>query len=143
MLNQEELQIITDAIQEAEKMTSGEIRVCVARSCKGNPLESAIRKFEKLEMHKTEQRNGVLIYVAPDDKKVAIYGDSGINDNTNSDFWDTVVAEMLDNFSQGMIVDGLKHAVGRVGGLIKNLYHIQEGDKNELCNDVICDVEEK
>ncbi len=142
MLDQKELQIITDAIQEAEKMTSGEIRVCIARSCKGNPLEAAVKKFDKLEMYKTEQRNGVLIYVAPNDKKVAIYGDVGINDNTNSNFWDTVLAEMLESFSRGMFIDGLIHAVGRVGELIKNLYPIQEGDKNELCNDVICDVEE-
>ncbi|MFR4038734.1 MAG: hypothetical protein ACLTZT_13925 [Butyricimonas faecalis] len=42
-------------------------------------LDRAADVFARLNMHKTAQRNGVLIYVALLDHKSAILGDAGIN----------------------------------------------------------------
>ncbi|NOX88964.1 MAG: TPM domain-containing protein, partial [Calditrichaeota bacterium] len=62
---------IVDAIKEAEKETSGEIRLHIESKCKGDPLERAIKVFQKLKMHKTALRNGTLIYLALNNKKFA------------------------------------------------------------------------
>lgn len=142
MLNEQEMQQITEAIRDAERMTSGEIRVCIARKCKGNPLEHAVRKFRQLEMHKTRLRNAVLIFVAPDDRKAAIYGDSGIHETANVRFWDDTLSEMTRSFSNGQMVEGILQAVANVGELIKLRYPILEDDINELSNEVIYDNEE-
>lgn len=137
MLSEEELTQISISIRNAESHTSGEIRVCVARRCKGDPLEAAFRMFSRLEMEKTAQRNGVLIYVSPADQKAAIWGDRGIHDATRNDFWDNVLNEMLAYFREGRITDGICKGVGRVGELIRSQYPILENDINELSDEVI------
>ena len=68
------------AIQEAEKNTSGEIRVHIEAHTDEDHYEHALKVFAELKMHKTELRNGVLFYVAVNDHKFVILGDQGIND---------------------------------------------------------------
>ena len=70
---------IEHAIAQAELTTSAELRVHLEDNCKEDPLDRAAYLFEKLEMHKTALRNGVLIYVAFQDRKLAILGDAGIH----------------------------------------------------------------
>jgi uncharacterized membrane protein len=71
---------IVNSIKEAEKETSGEIRLHLESKCKGDALERAVKVFKKLKMHQTQLRNGTLIYLAVKDRKFAIYGDEGINE---------------------------------------------------------------
>lgn len=137
MLSEQELNQVTEAIRNAESMTSGEIRVCVARECKGSPLDHALKTFKKTNMEKTALRNAVLIYVAPSDKKAAIIGDKGIHEAANDHFWDDTLNEMLSYFSNNQIVDGICQGVGKVGELIKARYPIMENDVNELSDDII------
>ena len=71
---------IVQAIQEAEKKTSGEVRVHIEKKCpKKDPVKRAISLFQKLRMHKTDLRNGVIVYVATEDHLLAIWGDEGIH----------------------------------------------------------------
>lgn len=79
---------IANAIRVAELNTSGEIRLHVEKHCKEEVLDRAAYIFEKLEMHKTQLRNGVLFYLAVEDKKFAILGDAGINQKVAEDFWE-------------------------------------------------------
>ena len=138
MLKKEELDIITGAIRNAENNTSAEIRVCVARHCKGDPLEAASRKFHKLKMDTTRHRNGVLIYVAPADHKAAIYGDTGIVDEGGDPlFWDEALGEMISYFKGDEILEGICRAITKVGELIKSHYPVSENDLNELGDEVI------
>lgn len=137
MLNKEELDKVTESIRSAESETSGEIRVCVAKRAKGNPMDAAAAKFHQLKMEETQLRNSVLIYVCPQDHKAAIIGDIGIHEAANDGFWDNVLEEMLSYFKKDMIVEGVCQGVGRVGELIKVRYPIAENDVNELCDDVI------
>ena len=51
-------------------------------------LDRAAWVFKKLGMHKTAERNGVLFYLAVDDRKFAIIGDAGINAKVPAGFWD-------------------------------------------------------
>lgn len=137
MLNDEQLQHIVDAIRAAEKQTSGEIRVYIAKKCPGDPFERAAVVFKKQKMYKTALRNAVLIFVSPADRKTAILGDTGIDDVATDGFWNDVLDEMVDYFRNEQIAEGICHAVGRVGELIKFRYPVQPDDINELSDEVI------
>lgn len=137
MLNKEELQTITVAIRHAESHTSGEIRVCVARHCKGDPLKAAWKKFIRLKMNRTHLRNGVLIYVSPEEHKAAIIGDVGLQNSVNNNFWNDALEKMLCHFKKGEIAEGICKGVGTVGELIQSRFPISENDINELGDEVI------
>ena len=138
MLNKEEKARISETIRQAEDKTSGEIRVYVAKHCKGDPLETAHKVFHKLRMDKTKLRNGVLIYVSPSDHKTAIYADSGINEAAeNPAFWQDALNEMLIFFKKDLIADGICAGIEKVKKLIKKGYPVSDNDLNELDNEVI------
>lgn len=141
MLNSEELNRVVESIRAAESQTSAEIRVCVAKRCRENPLEAAYKKFKALKMDITRQRNSVLIYVVPDDRKAAIIGDSGINDAADENFWDSTLDDMFSCFKDGRVCEGICRGVGKVGELIKARYPVMENDANELSDDVVLDEE--
>lgn len=127
---------IKKAIQEAERNTSGEIRVHVERKLKEDLMDHAAFIFEKLEMHRTAQRNGVLFYLAFDDHKFAILGDAGINSKVHSGFWDRTRDEMAKRFKSGDLPGGLAHGVLRAGEELKRFFPYQSDDENELSDDI-------
>ena len=94
---------IANSVKEAEQHTSGEIRVYLEDHCKGDVMDRTAFVFAELQMHKTEQRNGVLIYFALDDKKFAVIGDAGINAVVGQDFWNSVKELMVAHFKHGAI----------------------------------------
>jgi uncharacterized membrane protein len=123
---------ITAAIQSAENQTSGEIRVHLERSCIGNVLDRASQVFENLRMHKTKLRNGVLIYLAYEDRKFAILGDAGINSAVPENFWDEIKIRMQSRFRSGHFVDGLCEGVELAGKQLKSSFPRGHDDVNEL-----------
>ena len=127
---------IEHAIAQAELTTSAELRVHLEDYCKEDPLDRAAYLFEKLEMHKTALRNGVLIYVAFQDRKLAILGDAGIHHHVHQQTWDTIKAELVKAFSQGQFEEGLSKAVGNVGEKLATFFPRQHDDRNELSNTV-------
>ncbi len=127
---------IKTAIQTAEHQTSGEIRVCVEKKCKTNPVDRAGHFFRKLKMDQTEQRNGVLIYLASDDRKFSIIGDSGIHSKTGPLFWEDSRDIMQEHFKAGKITEGVVAAILLVGMSMKKFFPYQADDKNELPDDV-------
>lgn len=129
-------QEISLSIERAELNTSGEIRVHLEDKCKTEPVQRAIEVFEKLAMHQTEQRNGVLFYLAVKDKKFAVIGDQGINDLVNENFWEDVKSEMLRQFQQGKFTEGLSKGIEMAGEKLKNHFPYQADDVNELSNDI-------
>lgn len=132
----EEQQRIQKAVADAERQTSGEIRVCIEKTCSDEALDRAVKYFAQLEMHKTRLRNGVLIYVATVDRKFAIIGDAGINKVVPADFWDTAKEDMLNQFKFGNLVEGIVTGVTRAGEQLKQYFPHQNGDKNELSDDI-------
>lgn len=127
---------IRKAIEAAEKNTSGEIRISVEKRCKMDPLDRAANYFKKIGMDKTALRNGVLIYIAVEDHKFAIIGDSGINQAVPDDFWDTTKEAMLTQFKSGQLVDGLVTGISMAGEKLKQFFPLLDGDKNELSDDI-------
>ena len=133
---QEQKKQITDAIKDAELNTSGEIRLHVEKRCKINTLDRAAYIFDKLNMHKTEKRNGVLFYLAVDDHKFAILGDAGINQVTSENFWDEIKDIVLDHFKEGKYADGLAKGIRMAGEALKEHFPYQTDDVNELSDDI-------
>ena len=135
-LSKEEEQQVVQAIQSAEHQTSGEIRVHIESVCKGNVLDRAAWLFKSLKMHKTAQRNGVLIYLSTSDRKFAIIGDAGINAVVPAGFWDDVKELMIGNFSKGEMVEGFVAGIGKVGEKLKAFFPYQEDDVDELSDEI-------
>lgn len=128
---------IIEAISKAELLTSGEIRVYIAKHCKEDAIEKASLIFQDLKMHETKLRNAVLIFICPTDKKAAIIGDVGINSTIADSFWDNTLNELITYCSKDLITEGICKAVEKVGDLIKQKYPYTEGDINELDNEII------
>ena len=115
---QQQKDAMVTAIKLAEKDTSGEIRVHIENHSKIDVLDRAADVFAHLNMHKTVQRNGVLIYVALLDHKSAILGDAGINAKVPADFWDSIMKNMIADGATSFLEIG----PGKVlQGLIKKL----------------------
>lgn len=128
---------IKAAIEEAEVNTSGEIRVHLEDRCKkNNVLDRAAQMFAELDMHKTDARNGVLIYMAVKDHKFAIIGDAGINTKVEDDFWDITKEKMLQHFKSGDLTQGLVEGILCAGERLKEHFPYQKDDKNELSDDI-------
>ena len=130
-------QEIIIAIKEAEKNTSGEIRLHIEKNCKEDVLDHAAFIFDELEMQKTALRNGVLIYLAVEDRKLAILGDAGINLKVPKGFWDEIKELMISNFKAGKFTEGLSQGIILAGEQLKKHYpHDKENDENELSDEI-------
>lgn len=136
IFNDEEQQRIRTAIEDAEKHTSGQLRVCIEKTCSENVLDRAAKYFHKLDMHKTRLRNGVLIYVATTDRKFAIIGDAGINKVVPENFWDDTKDDMLEHFKKGDLVEGIVTGLEIAGDHLEKFFPHQPGDNNELPDDI-------
>ena len=135
----EQKERISLAIRDAELNTTGEIRVHLERKCKGDVLDRAAYLFEKLNMHKTALRNGVLFYLVVDDHKFAILGDAGINAVTQEDFWEEIRNKVLEEFSEGRFAVGLETGIRMAGEKLKEHFPYREGDVNELPDEISFD----
>jgi len=127
---------IVEAIKEAEKNCSGEIRVHVAKSVKSDVIKEAIGTFEKIGMTKTKLRNGVLIFFAVKNRQFAIIGDKGINEKLGEDFWKDTAAEMEKFFKNGNFVEGMTYGIRRIGEILKTHFPYQRDDVNELPDEI-------
>ena len=129
---------IVQAIREAESKSSGEIRVVIQRGkLKSDPLDAAQKKFHRLGMHKTRERNGVLIFVAPRAHKFAVVGDAAIHEKCGVEFWQQTVERMRTHFQIEKFSAALIEAVQDVGSALERHFPRSSTDKNELPNDVI------
>lgn len=135
-LTREEQEDIMYAIKHAELDTSGEIRVHIEESCKGDPMDRAAYIFDKLDMQKTELRNGVLFYLAIKNRRFAILGDIGINKKVPEDFWDIIRDKMLNYFRDGLFSDGLVEGITITGEQLKKHFPYQSDDVNELSDEI-------
>ena len=130
---------IADAITAAERHTTGEICVHVTPRCRGDVMKRAKRTFNRLHLYTTKRRNAVLIFVAYDDRKFAILGDTGINDAVPEGFWDGEVEELGTYLKAGRPVDGICAIIARLGDRLSEYFPGERDDENELSNEVTFD----
>lgn len=131
----EEEGIVVKAIADAETKTTGEIRVHIDSFCFGNPFEKAKKVFLKLNMQNTKQRNGVLIYIAIFNKKIAIVGDAGISTKVLPNFWDVIIKDLTANFRTNR-ASTLAKNIAICGEQLSFYFPIENNDKNELDNSI-------
>lgn len=135
-LSEEQEQHIIEAIAEAELQTSGEIRIHIEANCPRDPLERSARIFHELGMDQTELQNGVLIYIASEDHKVAVYAGRGIHKQVEDGFWNDVLHLILEHFKSDNFEQGIANAVRKVGDKLRELYPYREDDTNELSDEI-------
>jgi uncharacterized membrane protein len=132
----EEQLLIRRAVESAELNTSGEIRVCIEKTCSEEVLDRAAKYFYKLNMDQTRLRNGVLIYMATVDRKFAIIGDAGINKVVPGTFWDDTKQAMVEQFKYGKLIAGITTGVEMAGKQLQQYFPHEGSDTNELSDDI-------
>jgi uncharacterized membrane protein len=134
--SKQEQEQLVNAIQEAERNTSGEIRIHIENKCKGDVILRAKEVFEQLKMHQTELKNGVLFYLAIQTKDFAILGDKGINECVPADFWQDVTQIVLAKFKENQFTEGLSSGILLCGEKLKHFFPYQKEDINELPDEI-------
>lgn len=127
---------IVEAIRIAELNTSGEIRVHIEKTSNGDATNRALEVFHLLKMDNTKLQNGVLIYVAVEDKTFVIYGDEGINNAVPPNFWDSTKNLMQSFFKLGRFKQGLVEGILKSGEQLKKYFPFHDLDTNELTNEI-------
>jgi len=135
--SEQEQHKIVSAIREWEKETTGEIKIHIENECKVEPLLRAKELFQKLKLYETENRNAVLIYLAVQSHTFAVWGDTGINQKVDTDFWNTVAWIIEDHFKDGLYLVGTSEAVKLVGRKLIEFFPIgNDSNENEISNDI-------
>jgi len=139
LLNEEDSRLVVKAIRQAEKSTSGEVRVFVESRCAWmNAMDRAAEIFFSLKMDKTEARNGTLVYIALKDRQLAVFGDEGIHKKVGSEYWNKIVADMLRDFKDEHYGKGIAECVIQIGNALQTYFPFdKETDKNELPDEIV------
>jgi uncharacterized membrane protein len=128
---------IEQAIADAEKRSSGQIRVVMYPKIADDPVPVAAAEFLRLGMQKTTHRNAVLILVAPRSNSFAIYGDRAVHEQCGENFWKEVAAAMTEHFKAEHFTEGIVHGIERAGAILAEHFPRSPSDRNELPDDVI------
>jgi len=127
---------IIEAIANAEKKTSGEVRVHIQPKARGEIRDVAERTFERLGMTRTELRNGVLLFVACEEQRFVILGDRGIDEKVPAGFWDEIAAKLTIHFQRGEFTDGIVQAIQSAGEQLGIYFPCAPSDVDELANEI-------
>jgi uncharacterized membrane protein len=129
---------IVAAVRAAERQTSGEIRIFIESRCAYvNPIDRAAEIFFGLNMHQTQQRNAVLVYLAMKDHQLAIYGDQGIHERVGTAFWTAEVQKMIAAFGKNCYKEGIIEIVTDIGRVLAEQFPYHNEDKNELPDEIV------
>jgi uncharacterized membrane protein len=129
---------ITRSIKEAEAKTSGQIRVFLQRGkFEEDALARAQKKFIQLGMHKTRERNAILIFVAPRAQKFAVIGDEGVHQKCGEKFWQELVEKMRLHFLREEFTDALMEGIESAGELLALYFPKTEPSANELPDEIV------
>ena len=137
LFSDEEQHIIVTAISEAERRTSGEVRVYVESRCSYmDALDRAVEIFALMKMEATKERNAVLVYVALKDHQLAVYGDEGIHQKVGTEYWNEEVGKMIRAFNRENYAEGIARCVLDIGPALQHFFPYTAEDKNELSDEI-------
>lgn len=139
LLSEEDSRLVVKAIRQAEKSTSGEVRVFVESRCAWmDAMDRAAELFFSLKMDQTEQRNGTLVYVALKDRQLAVFGDEGIHKKVGTQYWNRLVADMLRDFKGEQYGKGIAECVIQIGNALQTYFpYNSDTDRNELPDEIV------
>ena len=135
-LTHSEEEAIIETIRKVEASTSGEIRVHIERDHAKEAYPRAHQVFHLLKMDNTRLQNGVLIYIAVDDKQFAIYGDKGIHDKVKFEFWKSTRSLLETHFKEGHFKDGIVECIETIGKELTKHFPWSPYDDNELTDEI-------
>lgn len=135
-LSTQDEQDIIDSIRTAESRTSGEIRVHLESKCPSDVYDRARELFHELKMDNTKDANGILFYLAVDDRKFAVLGDHGINKVVPNDFWESIKNGMEVRFRESEFKKGLITGIELVGEKLAAYFPWHKNDINELPDEI-------
>jgi len=137
LLHRLDTEHIRKAINDAEKETSGEVRVSVSRFFWGRVRPAAELAFRRLGMTRTKDRNGILFFIVPSRRKFVVLGDEGIHAKVGQEFWDGIAAAMSEDFKKGDFTDGLIRGIRKAAaGLAAHFPYDAATDVDELPDDI-------
>lgn len=136
LLSEEDEARVIAAIRAAEAQTSGEIRVHVERRATGDALSAARGWFHRLGMDETKERNGILFYIAVDERAFAIVGDAEIHARVGEAFWQALRDRMQGAFAEGSPGGGLAKAIDEAGARLAEHFPRKKDDRNELTDEI-------
>jgi uncharacterized membrane protein len=138
-LSPAEEQLIQTSIQEAEHLTSGEIRLYIEDFCDmEHPIERAAELFFTHGMTATRDRNAVLIYLAPKSRQFAIWGDAGIHERLGYQFWEEEKQLLRVYLQQDRTCEGLCAVISKIGEELHRYFPADHSDNpNELPNEIL------
>ncbi len=132
----ESSQKIVAEIARVERHTIGEVRLHVEDFCDSDPVERAIHVFEKLGMQKTKNRSGILIYLASESRKIAIYGDQGIHNKVGKEYWNSIVERTIQKIQSDDITAAMIQVIGELGEPLAVHFPETNQEINELTNEI-------
>jgi uncharacterized membrane protein len=135
-LTKEEKKALVTCISETEMLIEGEIKVHLEEKCIGAVNLRAFEIFQGLELYKTKNRIGVLIYVAVKDQKIAIIGDEGIHKVVPDNFWDSTLDGIISYLKKGDNLSALEYGIKEVGRKLQEFFPSTDDNKNELSNEL-------
>ncbi|MFN8282047.1 MAG: TPM domain-containing protein [Chitinophagales bacterium] len=136
-LKEQEKNLIVATIRKMELETTGEIRVHLDNRCDGDVMDRAIKVFNHLNIDKTPFKNGVLIYIAAEDRKFAVIGDEAIHQKVAADFWNKIAQKLQSDFTETNYCKGIIETIERVGDILKKHFpQMQHGKHNQLEDDI-------
>jgi len=130
---------VTAAIANAERKSSGEIRVFVSNGKPSDALVAAAAQFLKLGIDKTRERNGVLVFFAPKVQQFAVVGDEGIDAKCGQDFWRQIASRITAHLKANEFTEAVVDAVNHIGDVLAKHFPRSPDDRNELPNQVARD----
>ena len=137
LLSKEQEQALVDAITQAELHTSGEIKIHLEKSTGNSSAQQRAKQwFGKLDMHKTAEKNGVLFYLAIQDRQLALWAGEGINEKVPANFWQEIIDLMISEFKVGHFSEGLIAGVEKTGKALGEFFPRKDDDVDELSNEI-------
>jgi uncharacterized membrane protein len=124
------------AIEEAELLTSAEFKLHIEESCNEDLLDRAAFVFSELELHKTQLRNAVLLYVSVNDRKVSILADAGAKAHLSEEILSQCLSSLINDFKSGNYAEGIRSCFLTIANALQSSFPYQENDINEISNKV-------
>jgi uncharacterized membrane protein len=139
LLSDADLDAIAAAVAAAESQTSGMIKVHLERRVhghRGDALARAKDVFARLQMHRTVQRHAVLVYLALEDRQLAVIGDAGIHARVGDQGWNAIRDHMVARLAAGAAREALIGAVDEVGRFLREHFPSAPGDVPDSSDDL-------
>ena len=98
---------------------------------------NALQQFLARNVHITEHRTGILLFVSMAEHYAEVIADAGINARVEQDEWNAIVATLVHHASRAQVAEGFVLAIGQAGLLLETHFPAGADNVNELDDHLI------